>query len=304
MDIIQLRAFLAVADTLHFGQAAQSLDMLPASLGRHIRLLEEQLDRRLFDRTTRQVALTEAGGEILEEARALVGHFDAFEARLQGLRRAESQVLRIGAIDSAATGLIPQLLPLLRAEAPDYEIELIENKTNILLPKLLSGGLDLAFCRPPEVRDPKLYFRTLFYETMVVALPVTHPLAGRARLELGDLRDQPMILPDRRSRRYSHDLTIKLFADAGMQPKIMQYAAEKHTIVGLVSTGTGLAILPRWTERMAAPGVIFLPLDPAKSAEWPQSVITAVWPRGTRDPRRDTVMAVLDRHLDAIAATA
>lgn len=304
MDIIQLRAFLAVADTLHFGQAAQSLEMLPASLGRHIRLLEERLDRRLFDRTTRQVALTEAGVEIVEEARALVAHFDAFEGRLQALRRAESQVLRIGAIDSAATGLIPQLLPLLRTEAPGYEIELIENKTNILLPKLLSGGLDLAFCRPPEIRDPKLHFRTLFYETMVVAVAATHPLAGRTRLEMTDLNGQPMILPDRRSRRYSHDLTIKLFADAGMQPRIEQLAAEKHTIVGLVSAGTGLAIVPRWTARMAAPGVVFIPLDPAKSAEWPQSVIAAVWPRGTRDIRRDAVMAMLDRHLDAIAATA
>ncbi|MFV0244426.1 MAG: LysR family transcriptional regulator [Qingshengfaniella sp.] len=304
MDIIQLKAFLAVADTLHFGQAAQSLHMLPSSLGRHIRMLEEQLDRRLFERTTRNVALTEAGGEILEEARALVAHFDQFEERLRGLRRAESQVLRIGAIDSAATGLIPQLLHLLRVEAPEFDVELVENKTFNLLPKLLSGGLDLAFCRLPEVRDPHLHIRTLFYETMVVALPCAHPLAGCDRLVVQDLADQPMIVPDRRSRRYSHDLTIKLFSDAGLHPHVAQYAAEKHTIIGLVSTGTGLAILPRWMTRIAVPGVRFIPLEPTKNAEWPQSVIAVAWPRATRDPRRDKVMAVLQRHLDAIAATA
>lgn len=83
MDITQIKSFLAVAETLHFGRAAQSLGILPASLGRQIRLLEEKLETRLFVRTTRSVSLTEAGNSILEDARALVAQAERFEAKIR-----------------------------------------------------------------------------------------------------------------------------------------------------------------------------------------------------------------------------
>ena len=245
MELLQLKCYLAVAEELHFGRAARRLDMLPASLGRKITQLEERLDTRLFQRTTRSVALTEAGSTLLEDARSLVEQIEAFEGRVREIREPETAVLRVGAIDSAAAGLMPQLLQILRREAPRIEVQIIEQKTIRLLPKLLSGGLDVAFCRPPDVRDPRLQFRTLFFETAVVALPESHPLAGRASIAIRDLADEPLIVPDRRSRPHSHDLTIKQFLDAGLTARIAQVADEKQTIVNLVAAGTGLAIVPR-----------------------------------------------------------
>lgn len=304
MDTKQLRCFLAVADHLHFGRAAQSLGMLPASLGRQIRLLEDSLGTRLFLRTTRSVALTEAGRAVQEDIRALVAQADRLEDRLRTLRNSARPVLRIGAIDSAAAGLMPPLLQHLRREHPGIDVQLIEQKTIHLLPKLLSGGLDIAFCRPPDTRDPRLAFRTLFAETAVVALPGHHALAQRAEIAVADLAEEALIVPDRRSRPHSHDLTIRLFVDAGLTARIAQIAEEKHTIVHLVATGTGLAIVPRWTARLSVPGVSFVPLSLAPGRTLPDLILAAAWPRGTRDARRDALLDTLDRHLAEIEATA
>lgn len=304
MDTSQLRCFLNVADQLHFGRAAQSLDMLPASLGRQIRILEERLETRLFLRTTRSVALTEAGAAILEEARALVAQADRLEERLRGLRKLEAHVLKVGAIDSAAAGLMPQLLQHLRAEHPDIEVQLVEQKTIHLLPKLLSGSLDIVFCRPPDVRDPRINFRTLFFETAVVALPSDHPLAGKTEISIADLSEAPLIVPDRRSRPHSHDLTIKLFLDAGFTARIAQVAEEKHTIVNLVATGTGLAIVPRWTSRISVAGVNFVPLAVSQDRLLSKLILAAAWTRGTRDAQRDALLDTLDRHLRELEESA
>ena len=304
MDIAHLKCFLAAAEKLHFGRAAQSLDMLPASLGRQIRLLEEKLETRLFLRTTRAVSLTEAGESILEDARALVAQADAFQEKICSVRKSETQILKVGAIDSAAAGLMPQLLKLMRTAEPGMEIQLIEQKTIRLLPKLLSGSLDIAFCRPPDVRDRRLNFQTLFFETAVVALPDQHPLAERVAIEIADLVDEPLIVPDRRSRPHSHDLTIKLFLDAGLTARIAQVAEEKQTIVNLVAAGTGLAIVPRWTSRWQVPGVKFVNLSLPEGTTRSKLILAAAWARGTRDPMRDAFLNVLDANLQDLEATA
>lgn len=304
MDIDQIKCFLAVSEKLHFGRAAQSLDMLPASLGRQIRLLEDRLDTRLFLRTTRSVSLTEAGSGILEEARALVAQAEKFERTVRDVRKSETPVLKVGAIDSAAAGLMPQLLKLLRQEQPDLDIQIFEQKTIHLLPKLLSGSLDIAFCRPPDVRDKRLNFRTLFFETAVVALPDKHLLAGKGSIEIADLADEPLIVPDRRSRPHSHDLTIKLFVDVGLTARIAQVAEEKQTIVNLVAAGAGLAIVPRWTSRLQVPGVTFVPLSIPDGTTRSKLILAAAWTRGTRDTARDAFLAVLEDHLVELETTA
>lgn len=304
MDISHLRCFVAVANELHFGRAAQSLGMLPASLGRQIRILEEQLDAKLFLRTTRSVTLTEAGAAILEDVRQMIEQAERLEEKIRHIRKTEAPVLRVGAIDSAAAGLMPQLLQYLREDHPDIEVQLIEQKTIHLLPKLLSGSLDIAFCRPPDTRDARINFRTLFFETAVVALPEGHPLAERDEIAVTDLADAPLIVPDRRSRPHSHDLTIKLFLDAGLTARVAQVAEEKHTIVNLVATGTGLAIVPRWTARIAVPGVRFVRLTIPEGATRSKLILAAAWTRGTRDAQRDALLEVLDQHVSAIEANA
>jgi len=298
MELHQLRCFVAAAEELHFGRAAQRLQMLPSALGRHIRLLEDDLGARLFARTTRAVSLTDDGAALLRESRALLTQAEAVEGRFRKrLRRPTGRRFRVGAIDSAAAGLLPPLLRDFRARQPGISVQLLEDKTVRLLPKLLSGTLDLAFVRPPENPDKRIAFRPLLQETAVVAISQRHALASRHFVSLKDIADQPLIVPDRRSRPHSHDLTVKLFEQAGLTPHIVQIADEKQTIVNLVATRLGIAIVPRWTSRLAVANVRFVPLRLAPGTLAGRLPLAAAWPRGSRDPVRDTMLAVLEARL-------
>ena len=304
MEFRQLKCFIAVADTLHFGRAAQKLDILPASLGRQIKMLEESLGSRLLTRTTRSVALTQAGSDLLEAARDVVDRADRLEAEFRESQRDKASVLRIGAIDSAAVGLVPQLIPLFREAHPEIDIQLMEQKTIRLLPRLLTGRLDVAIVRPPEVLDPRLVLRSLFYETAVVAVPDTHPLAKKDRISVEDMADEPLIIPDKGSRPHSHDLTMKLFLEAGLQARVAQIAEEKQTIVNLVSTGVGIAIVPRWISRLAVGGVTFVPLVLPTGPARNRLALSVVWVRDTRDSSRDALLQTIDQHVGRLAITA
>ena len=136
----------------------------------------------------------------------------------------------------------------------NVDIALIEKHWDSLvhLAASVTGRLDLAFVRPSETPDKRLEFMFLFHETAVVAVPDHHPLAAKKRVTIADLANQPLIVPERRSRPHSHDLTMKLFAEAGLEAHIAQIADEKQTIVNLVSAKLGVAIVPKWTSRMAA----------------------------------------------------
>ena len=267
-------------------------------------MLEDSLGSRLLTRTTRTVALTQAGSDLLEAARDVVDRADRLEADFRESQRDNASVLRIGAIDSAAVGLVPQLIPLFREAHPEIDIQLLEQKTIRLLPRLLTGRLDVAIVRPPEVLDPRLVLRSLFFETAVVAVPDTHPLAKKDRICVEDMADEPLIVPDKGSRPHSHDLTMKLFLEAGLPARVAQIAEEKQTIVNLVSTGVGIAIVPRWISRLAVGGVTFVPLDlptgPAKN----KLALSVAWVRDTRDSSRDALLQTLDQHVEQLAISA
>src|SRR5437764_11337388 len=216
MELHQLRCFVAAAEQLHFGRAAQHLQSLPSALGRQIRLLEEDLGTRLFARTTRAVSLTEDGATLLRDARAILARVEAVESNLRNRSRAgAARKLRVGAIDSAAAGLLPSLLRDFRAKHPEVAVQLLEDKTVRLLPKILTGALDLAIVRPPDSADKRLEFRHLLLETAIVAFPQRHALAGRKSITLAEIAEEAMLGPDRRPRPPGHDLTIKPLEHAG-----------------------------------------------------------------------------------------
>ena len=305
MDLHQLRCFLAVADELHFGRAARCLDMLPSALSRDIRLLETSLGTGLLVRTTRNVMLSQDGAAFVDDARALVARADALAAgvRERGRRRSRD-LIRVGAIDTAAAGLVPSLLRDFRELHAAAAVQLVEDKTIRLVPKILSGRLDIAFIRPPERLDKRIEKVMLFHETPVVAVPTQHRLATRRRLSVEALAGEPMIVPDRSSRPHSHDLTIKLFQRAGLRPQLSQIAEEKQTIVNLVAAGLGLAIVPRGASRLGITGVRFVPLASSDTAGLDLLPMAAAWLRNARDPLRDEMLDLLPLRLPRYAAGA
>jgi DNA-binding transcriptional LysR family regulator len=231
----------------------------------------------------------------------LLAQADNLAVKFQARGRKQGAIIRVGAIDSAAAGLLPMLLSDFREQRPDVTVRLTEDKTIRLLPALLSGRLDIALVRPPPKPDRRLEFLFLLHETAVVAMSEQHPLASRKRVTIADLADQPLIVPERRSRPHSHDLTMKLFAQAGLQARIVQLADEKQTIVNLVAAQLGVAIVPRWTSRMAARGVRYIPLEASDMNRLP---LAAAWSRGTRDLVRDEMLEMLKASLSRYAKEA
>ncbi|SLM61259.1 MULTISPECIES: LysR family transcriptional regulator [Dickeya] len=301
MELNQLRCFIAVAETLHFGHAAQRLDMLPSALGRHIRLLEEGLGTRLFIRSTRNVALTPDGQTLLEEGRVLLASADALAARFRSQGRLNASTLRLGAIDSAAIGLVPHLLPIFRQVHPEIDVQIYEDKSSRLLPRLKSGRLDLIFIRPPPQCDPWMTMRFLLYENVVLAIARHHELASRQDVSIHELAALPLIVPERRSRPHSHDLTMNLFVEAGLKPYVVQKADEKQTIINMVAAEVGGAIMPRWVSRMSVPNVRFIPIRRQNDSSCNGLPLAAAWMSQGRDSARDAMLAILERELPQIA---
>ncbi len=300
MELKQLSCFVATAEELHFGRAAQRLNMLPSALGRQIRILEESLTARLFVRSTRHVALTPAGKLLLNEARAILAQVAKTARAVRETAQAASSVLRIGAIDSAAAGLLPALLFDFRTNHPEIETHLVEHKSAQLIPLLISGRLDLGFVRPP-VRDPGLAFEFLLHETLVAALPAGHVLARHRRIRLQDLSGVPLILPNRQVRPHSFRLVTRLLDAVNVQPAAIQEADEKQTIINLVAAGLGIALVPEWTARMQLPGVVYRPLDLPAGPPPRESELGVAWLKDHRCPARDYFLDLMRSQIATVA---
>ena len=298
MDINQLRCFIAVGEELHFGRAAQRMEMMPASLSRFIRLLEDDLGVRLLNRSTRNVSLTKEGAEFFDEAGKIIVQFDALAMRFKQGKRAGRKTLRIGAIDSAARGLLPQLLNIFVQTHPDIDIHLTEDKTFNLIPRLKSGWLDMVFIRPPDSFDIRLVMRFITREHCVLAVPLHHPLSTKKSVKVEDFKDEAMIVPERRTRPHSHDLTINLFKSAGLTPYIAQFAEEKQTILSFVAAGLGLAIVPASFRNMNSEGVTYINLIMDEKVKGlPLSV---AWHKGSDDPAVMALLSILSVHKNSL----
>jgi len=294
MDLKQLRCAVAVANEMHFGRAAARLDMMPAALGRAVRQLEDGLGLQIFERTTRSVVITTEGLRLLKEARALLEQADAAEVRWRKLGRKGGKVLRLGAIDTAATVLVPRLLQAVHAVHPDLRIQLVEERSIKLIPQLLAGKLDLALVRPGlKPFHRRLRGHLLLYESPVVVLPPGHPLLSRQSVQVQELADTPLIVPDRRSRPHSHDLVLALFEQEGIEPRIIQNADEKQTMLNMVAAGIGAAIVPRWWSGLVPQGAHVCALEINNDNSRARLPLHVVWPRDVRDPSRDAAVEVL-----------
>lgn len=281
MDLKQLKCFVAVAEELHFGRAAQHINMLPSSLGRQIKLLEEDLGIRLLVRSTRHVALTPAGVILRREAQSILEQVAAVELKVRQLSKAKGAILRIGAIDSAAVGLLPALIGAFNELHPEIETRLVECASVQQLRLLLSGRLDLAFVRPP-VRESSLRYEFLMYETLVVAMQADHALAAKERIDIHDLAPMPLIVPARQVRPHSYKAVMRAFQAAGEEARIVLEAAERQTMVSLVAAGIGLALVPNWVSKLQVTGVVYRRLQFESSMEEPEAALGLAWSEDLR----------------------
>lgn len=261
MDLRHLRYYVTVAEELHFGRAARRLHMAQPPLSQAIRQLEAELGVELLHRTTRSVALTDAGRAYLERARAILAEVD--DAALQAQRVAAGAVghLAIGCVGSATYSLLPALSRQLSEDLPGIDFSF---RGEMLVPDqvaaLRAGTIDLALLRPP-VTDPTLELHTLRRDRLVVALPEAHPLAARARVRPQQLRDVDLIVHSAERHSVMYDVALGLLHEAGVQPRIRHEVGETSTLITLVAGGLGVAIVPEPVTALALKGVVYRPLS-------------------------------------------
>jgi DNA-binding transcriptional LysR family regulator len=260
MDLRHLRYFVAVAEELHFGRAAERLNMAQPPLSQAIRQLEGDLGVVLLHRTTRRVELTDAGRGYLARARKIIG--EVAEAAHEARRVAAGAVghLAIGCVGSATYSLLPAISRGLSVELPGVDFSF---RGEMLVPDqaaaLRTGAIDLALLRPP-IADLSLTVLPLRRDRLVVAVPADHPLAARREVRVTDLSDADLIVHSADRRSVMYDVVLGLLRDAGVEPRIRHEVGETSTLITLVAGGLGAAVVPEPVTALALDGVAFRPL--------------------------------------------
>lgn len=279
-EMWQLRYFSAVAERLHFGRAAQALHISQPPLSRAIRALEEALGVALFTRTRRRVELTPAGARLLEEARRLGAQLERAVSGVRALAAGEEGRLRIGFVSLADYGLLPGLLKAYKAARPRVRLALREMLSPDQAGALQAGELDFGLLLPPVRGAASLEHIVVQRERFVVALPARHPLARSRRIAMRSLAGEPLVMVPKEIAPGLYDIVANLAAKAGFSPNVAQEAIQMQTVVSLVSSGLGAAVVPGSVANLGRRGVVYRDLVDAH----PRLDVWLAWPRKPLEP--------------------
>lgn len=255
-EFVQLRCFVAVAEELHFGRAADRLNMSQPPLSRHIQQLERILNVRLLERSSRTVRVTAAGQVFLVEARRILRI--AEEAALAARRVAGGKggSLTLGFIPASSYRVLPQLVAAMSAEMPDITLLLKELVTADQVEALFGNRIDAGILRMPLDRRG-LDTMSIQRDRYMLAVPALHPFAAPERaVTLADLDRQPFIMFAPIESRYNYDIVSNILRAANINPDFVQYAREVHTILSLVGSGAGLALVPESAKSLNIANVV------------------------------------------------
>ena len=272
MELRHLRYFIAVAEELHFGRAAQVLGISQPPLSQQIQALEQEVGARLFERTNRRVELSEAGRLFLHEARLVLAQVDKAADVARRAQLGELGELKIGFTSSAPfNSTIPQAIFAFRQAFPAVHLNLQEMSSTEVAESLVDESIQVGLMRPLPLPD-SLSVIELMREPLVAVLNADHPLVeGSERgLHLAQLAEEPFVFFPRTYGSGLYAQLLNLARDAGFSPHFAQEAGEAMTIIGLVAAGLGVSVLPASYQRIRIDGVVYRTL-------LDQEAVTAVW---------------------------
>ena len=268
MEIHHLRYFVAVAEELSFRKAAERLHISQPPLSVQIGQLEREIGTRLLERRAgTKTRVTPAGAVFLDEARALLEALDRSIERTRRTGRGELGTLSVGLTSSMAYGVVPLLLRDFSRANPEVSLRLLELTTAQQEKALLARTLDLAFCYPP-LENTGFTTLSVCEEGMVLAIPDSHPLTHTRRVRLRELQGEMLLSFPRHLSPGLFDGMVAAFSIAGLSLKIAEEATQLQTIIALVCTGLGVAVVPASMAKLAREGVEYRPiLDPMPVVE-------------------------------------
>jgi DNA-binding transcriptional LysR family regulator len=287
MELRHLRYFAAVAETCHFGQAADQLHVAQPALSYAIRQLESELDVTLFNRTTRQVELTAAGEFLQTEAARILGGVDDAVRGVRRIAAGRSGLIRLGLTGTAAFSHLPRIARVVKRELPDVALEI---RADMLTPDqcdaLRAGALDLGVLRPPAV-GADVQLRTIEVEPLILAVSVDHRLAVEPVVSMSDLRDEPFVVYGSRDSAVNAAV-LRSCREAGYAPHQEHRAPGTAVLLALVAAGLGVAVVPQSVRALPLDGLVFRDLLDAQHVE-----LSLAWRTGEDNPLLQAVLDLL-----------
>jgi LysR family transcriptional regulator, transcription activator of glutamate synthase operon len=262
MELRQLRAVVAVAHRLSFTAAADELSIAQPALSQQVAALERELGVRLFERTNRRVALTDAGRTFTGRAERVLADLASIGEEMTAFAGGLRGRVVLGTYQSFAEYRLPKLLGRFHAAHPGIEIALREGFANELLLGLRDGTIDVFIGHLLDASIAPEGFRSeaLYEDELVIAAAPTHPLAARRSVAFAEMRDESWII-----FRPGSSITNRLMhasREAGFSPRVVFESADSLTIRALVAEGLGVALYPRLLANMPGPNVSLVSLVP------------------------------------------
>lgn len=291
MEMRQLRYFITVAEELHFGRAAERVNICQPPLSQQIKNLEEELGTQLFLRKHKKISLTDAGTAFLEDAKEILKQVDSAAEKVRGITRGVVGRISMGLVLPAMDTFLPDAIRVFRLQNPMVEIQLLEMGTMGQLTALMAGHIHMGVVRLFQHNTKGLMIERIVEEPYVLAVPSEHRFASLDTVQLGSLDGEPIIFFPRRFHPALHDRIIACFSAAGCTPVVAQETTTKFTSIALVAAGLGLALVPASTRKQGRPGVVYLDI----SGELPMVELSLVW-------REETDSQALRNLVDTIRA--
>ena len=293
MDIRQLECFVAVAEELHFRRASEGLGLSQSALSERVSALEHELGARLFFRTTRQVSLTQAGSEFLQDAKRILSDIDRSVANVRHSADSDLHHIGVSGVDEAISMLLPRALLAFRQTDPKVHVQILEiSSSEQHSQELITHRTDVAFVRTPQ-EDEFITSELLHRQPIVVVLANSNPLSSSRSLSTSDIADQPIVGYPKHARPILHEALWSGFRKIGTQPNIVCEIIDKSTLLQFVAHGLGIALVPAWVKNIAPSGVSFVPFEPCEN-------LVDLYVASRRLGNSDTVK----RFVDTVRATA
>lgn len=272
MNLRDYKYIMTVAETQHFGKAADLCHVSQPTLSMQIKKFEDRYQIKLFERDNKNVSLTREGEQLIAKIQNILNAQDELEETIQHLKSPDTGEYLIGAFPTLAPFLLPKVMPEFGLHFPKIKFYLIEERSPDLIQQLLQHKLDAIFLALPLEEEKHLEYMPLFSEDFYVALPKTHDLATSTNLQLDDLRDETLMLLEE-----SHCLSgqaLEACAWAGVQKTHDFRATSIETLRQMVANGLGITLIPEMAIDPTDPKICYLPL---KSTSKAGRTIGLVW---------------------------
>ena len=280
MELRQIRSFLSIAETLHFGRTAEMIHLSQPALSLQIRALEDEIGVRLFERNRRKTALTAAGVAFREDATGALLRLDQAVHKAKLAASGKLGSLRIGFVSTAGNEIVPAIIRQFRELNAEVEFFLRNILTIDQIQMLEARSLDIGFLRLPIGEHSGLEVVTVHREPFVLVVPSSHKLAKRKRVRLREASGQDFVMYERTYAPGFHDLIFGMLRDAGIIPNVRQTAGEMPMLISLVDSGMGVAILPASAVKSSVASVVACEI----ADKIPMSEIGIAVQKGNRAP--------------------